>query len=518
MRFAALMLLVPAPLMAQTVTSGGPDAVSVTVYRAPDRPAKQAMELRWLRGYALITETRTITIPAGDATIRFEGVAGGILPESAIVTGLPAGVREKNQDADLLSPRALLAASTMRPVTVRRTNRATGVVREEEALLRSGADGGVVLQTAAGFEALRCGGLNETLVYDQVPATLSAKPTLSVRTESTQAARATVTLSYLASGFDWQANYVATLGKDNRSIDLFAWVTLASGDETSFIDANTQAVAGRLNRVAANEPIRPMPGYIELRCWPAGNTGEPGPYEESEGDFGPPLPPPPPPPMSTPAPMAMAEDIVVTGSRVSRKAVQEELGDLKLYRIPQPVTVAANSQKQVTMIDTASVPAAIFYRVRIIGGAASPGAPAIMVRMRNREQDRLGIPLPAGPVAVFQRAATRAMLIGESAIDDKTVGEEVEFTAAAASTVSVKIDQGATDASGSRTNTLTVSNANPRAIIFEAEFILDPAVTLSGFSKRTLPVDGKLRWPITIPANGRAVLTYRSRSNNAAAE
>ena len=34
-------------------------------------------------------------------------------------------------------------------------------------------------------------------------------------------------------------------------IDLFAWLTLASSDETSFADADTQAVAGRLNRERA---------------------------------------------------------------------------------------------------------------------------------------------------------------------------------------------------------------------------------------------------------------------------
>lgn len=205
----------------------------------------------------------------------------------------------------------------------------------------------------------------------------------------------------------------------------------------------------------------------------------------------------------------MAMDIVVTGQRLSRKAVQEELGDLKLYRIPQPVTVAANSQKQVTMIDTDRVPAAIFYRTRITDGNAD--GPVIMVRLQNRKQDRLGIPLPAGPVAVFQEARARPMLLGEAAIEDKAIGEEVEFVAAVATSVTVEIDRGPTDKAGARTDTVTISNANDRPIAFEAEFLLDPERILSGFSRRTRTVDGKIRWPVTLPANGRAVLTYRSR-------
>ena len=82
-----------------------------------------------------------------------------------------------------------------------------------------------------------------------------------------RAVTATVTLSYLASGFDWQADYVATLSEDGSRIDLFAWLTLASSDETSFVDADTQAVAGRLNR----QDVRVQPsegGPLRISCWP----------------------------------------------------------------------------------------------------------------------------------------------------------------------------------------------------------------------------------------------------------
>ena len=56
-------------------------------------------------------------------------------------------------------------------------------------------------------------------------------------------------------------------------------------------------------------------------------------------------------------------DIVVTGQRVRREMLEsttaitvidtaklEDLGDLKLYRVPFPVTVAANGQKQVALL------------------------------------------------------------------------------------------------------------------------------------------------------------------------
>jgi hypothetical protein len=92
------------------VTSPAPERVAVTVYRDPDRGLRP-LNLRWLGGYALVRETRRVSLPAGETELRFEGVTSGIVPQSAIVTGLGEAVLEKNRDARLLSPGALLDAS-----------------------------------------------------------------------------------------------------------------------------------------------------------------------------------------------------------------------------------------------------------------------------------------------------------------------------------------------------------------------------------------------------------------------
>src|SRR5436853_919043 len=123
---ALVLVFLPAPAFAQgIVTSARPDRVAVTVYRDPNRPAAQAPNIQWLNGVALISETRRVTIPAGTTDLRFEGVAGGIIPQSAIVTGLPEGFIERNRDAYLLSPATLLDRSLGRRVHLRRTSRAT---------------------------------------------------------------------------------------------------------------------------------------------------------------------------------------------------------------------------------------------------------------------------------------------------------------------------------------------------------------------------------------------------------
>ena len=501
-----LLLAAAAPASAQQVTtSPGPEAVSVTVYRAPFRSAAEPMQLQWLNGYALISETRRVTIPAGEGSIRFEGVAGGIIPESAIVTGLPEGVIEKNQDAYLLSPGSLLDRSLGRRVHIRRTSKATGKVQELDAVIRSGPQGAVVLQTEAGFEALRCTGLSETIVYPGVPEGLSAKPTLSVRTRSTQAATATVTLSYLASGFDWQANYVATLSADSDRVDLFAWVTLANGDETSFVNASTQTVAGKVNREDFRQGARPSGEGIELRCWPSGTTSD---IDAREGYAAGAPPPPPPPPPPAPVSAVAMEEIVVTGTRVSRKALQEELGDLKLYRIPDPVTVASNSQKQVAMLDQPQVKVEMVYRVRISAGDPPPmsGVSRILVT-RNRKAEGLGLPLPAGRVVLFGAGRERPLLLGEGYVDDKAVGEDVEIEIGSATGIvaAAKVSEGHSDKE--RIVDLTVTNDRAQPVRFETEF--EGAEEKFRPSTKLARRDGRPLWSVLVPANGSRTLRYR---------
>ncbi|HVQ06801.1 MAG TPA: hypothetical protein VMS43_00050 [Allosphingosinicella sp.] len=492
------------------VSSPRPDRVAVTIYRAPNRDADDPFDLDWLEGYALISETRQVTIPAGTSDIRFEGVAGGILPQSAIVTGIPDGIVERNRDALLLSESTLLDRSLGRRVHLRRTSRATGAVTEQDAIVMSGADGAVVLRTPGGYEALQCSGLTEALSYDEVPPGLSARPTLSVRTRSARPVTATITLSYLSSGFDWQANYVARLSPDGASINLFAWLTLASMDETSFPNADTQAVAGRLNRTAGENEDRDDEDedWLELRCWPAGTTGSPAPLPTlgltngttNVGDSVNGLP-----QLRATFAQGQDEDIVVTAMR----ARQENLGDLKLYRIPEPVTVAANSQKQVAFLEQPAVRVQLVYRSRLEAGADGRwDAPKRLLVTRNRTAEGLGMPLPAGTIQLFDAAADgRPILIGEGSIPDRAVNEDVEIEIGEATGVNV-LDEETGSGRDWEDHVLTVSNDQAVPVRYEAEFEVEEGARFRPRA-RLASRNGRPLWAVTVPANGSVTLRYR---------
>lgn len=501
----------------QRVVSSAPEAVSVTAYRDPGRSAEAGFNLGWLGGYALVTETRTVQLPAGDSELRFEGVAGSINPASVIIRGLPAMPAEKNYDAMLLSAGSLIDASLGRQVHLRRTNRATGKVTEVEAIVRSGPSG-IVIQTAAGYEALRCTGLPETIVYADVPDGLSAKPTLSVRASSPNPVTATVRLSYLAGQFDWQANYVARLSEDGKSLDLFAWLTLANGNDESFVQAHVQAVAGKPTRADDEEDGGTYSPGISLRCWPQGTTSDPvSPY---------PPPPPPPPPPSTEA-ESDGEDIVVTGSRredklmaatpvVAMSAQQEELGDLKLYRVPEPVTVAANGQKQIALLhkEKAQVERLHSLVVNAESESDEPVAAMLLLRMKNSKERGLGLPLPAGSVALFEQVGDRSMLAGEIRLEDLAVDEDVELQVG--ESPDVRLTQRALSATESKDGErmrkvryqLEVTNARPTATTVEVGLRLYGDLDIERTSAKLRLVKGRRTWIAKLPANGRARFEY----------
>ena len=492
------------PLHADAVTSNEVKAVSVTLYRDPARGQGQ-MNAQAPGGYALITETRTISIPAGDSVIRFEGVAEGMFPETAIVTGLPSGVREKNRDARLISPAGLVDAYLARKVHLRRTNRQTGKVIEQDVTLRAGPYGGVVLETSEGVEALGCSGLPERMLFDGVPDGLAAKPTLSVLTSSNRAVTATVQLSYIAQGFDWSANYVAEVSHDGKTLDLFAWATIANGGAQSFVAASTQAIAGQPNKERNRKPPQPAPPELHLQCWPLDITStHPRQYLYQV----------PPPPVQVAYEALSQSDIVVTAAKlgggnlqrapVAIQAQQEELGDLKLYRIPEPVTIAAQSQKQVAMLQKERVKFERIYTASVNDANEAPTAMPFLLRMKNVKERGLGLPMPAGGVVLFEPVSGKLLLAGQDAVGDKAIGDDVEYKVGASPDVRFAVKQ---TSNRNEAQSFRVTLTNARSVAVTSEILIP--YELAGQPKVLTRKNGGWMWRATVPANGEVVLDYR---------
>ena len=549
--------VIAAPLAAQTLEQTGerevvdaspPSDLSVTIYRDPDRAADAPLRRNNPQGMAMISETRRVTLPKGESTIRFEGVAEGMVGVSAIVTGLPGGTIEKNRNAELLSPAALVNGTLGNRVTVTRTNPATGEAKAEQAIVRTRADGGLVLETSQGFEAVRCAGLPEKLTFARIPKGLSASPVFSVDTRSDAGGTYDVTLTYLAWGFDWQANYVATLlekpaGKASAKTDggefplhLLSWLTLVNDNGQSFDQAKLQIVAGRLNVESDYEGLADPPKAQPLRlsCYPLGSTAEGTDPEEL-------VPPPPPPvlmePMMVPAPAMMmrTESVVVTGSRMKANDVmtasEENLGDLKLFRVPERVDVSARGMKQVAFLNKDAVKARYLYQAAcdpyawIDDESDVPTPASLLLVTKNEEAKGLGIALPQGSMTIYEPTPDSLgrgdQLAGNTSLRDYARGQDMELELGRSRQVFARcaaVGRAGTPRKAVDTRQWTamrasLTNANPHAITLRLQLGWGGQREIRFPGRKVVVKNGYQTVEVTVPANQTRSFDWRLRDS-----
>lgn len=426
-RFLALVLfltLTPAAALAQArVVSERPDSVAVTVYPF---------------GLAMVRETRTVMLPAGRVRIDFRAVADRIVPHTVALEGLPSPTLEQNFDYRILSPGALIAAATGEAVTRVRTNPVTGRPVAERARLISSGEG-AALEVGGAYEALSCSGGPERIVFDGLPPGFVEVPTLSADTEGGGGA-VRLTLSYLVTGIEWQTNYVARVLPGGDRFDLTAWVTITNTGETAFGGAPVQVVAGQLQRVPGADtsvPVRVEP--LERHCWSiftgrsamddiirnlreVGNVASALARGTNAGGYG-----------------AEGVNLRNLGSGQTlltlsgRRIEEEDLGDFKLYNLPEPTTLAPRQTKQLLMFEQPGVQAKTVHRLDLTSSlgrfARRPVSPNVQPRpmqtvfeLENLERDGLGLALPRGGVAVFERQGDVPVLLGETSMRDTPEG------------------------------------------------------------------------------------------------
>ena len=430
---------------------------------------------------ALIEDKRMLDLPAGRSRQEFRDVSAQIQPETVTLNGRGIGVVEQNFDFDLLSPAALMQNAVGQTVTLVRVNPANSAeVRERARILA--ANGGVVMQIGDRIEVLRDDGLPARVIFDGVPPSLRARPTLSVTLDADGGGRRPVTLTYLTPGLGWAADYVALFDEANGRMDVQGWVTLTNNSGTPYINASTLLVAG--------------------------NVGQSSGYRGDYGRY--PSPPPPPPP-----PGAIDRAGTETAGR-------ERLGDFYLYPLPERTTIADKQTKQVSFLDVQNTPAARAYEFRNgwLSTSDQPLSANTVLRFSSSRNQGLGDALPAGTVRVYQRDARgNPQFVGEHRIGHTPMGSDIGLATGQAFDIKVRpVVEERTRISGTRWRTLmryTLTNAGPKAVtvdLVQAGLWGDTRIVDQSMQSDRLSAD-EVRWRVPVPANGEATVkaTFDSR-------
>src|SRR5690606_8819783 len=151
-------------------------------------------------------------------------------------------VVEQNFDFDLLTPAALMTSAVGEEIELVRINPGTGAEETVRARVLA-ANQGVVLQIGDRIEVLRDDGVPTRVIFDEVPANLRPRPTLSVTLDVDGGGARDATLSYLTTGLTWKADYVARFDEAGGRLDLTGWITITNSSGATFSDADTRVVA-----------------------------------------------------------------------------------------------------------------------------------------------------------------------------------------------------------------------------------------------------------------------------------
>lgn len=427
---------------------------------------------------ALVKDSRKLTLANGLSSLSFRDVSAQIKPETALLRSLLPStslqVLEQNFDFDLLTPNKLLEKYVGQQVSVIRTHPTTGAETEETATVLSAQDG-PVLKIGNRIETVIPG----RIVYPNVPGMLKDRPTLTTQLQYKGAEQSNLELSYLTSGLQWKADYVAELNHKEDAIDLSGWVTLTNTSGTSYPNAKVQLVAGDVNRV--REAIHPKV-------------------------------------------MMMRTDVMEAAAPMP---TEQALLEYHLYTLPRATTIAENQTKQVALLSAQHIPA---HKELLLNGAdyyfhgQYPDIDKklkvqVFIEFENKESSKLGLPLPKGTMRVYKKDSDgTAQFVGEDQIDHTPKNDTVRLKLGNAFDVTAERMQ--TDFKNlSKQNqppvyesayTITLRNAKKEAVTVTVQEPIGGSWKILNESQPHQKTNAhQASWKINVPAEGDATLKYR---------
>jgi hypothetical protein len=451
---------------ASTSTLDDQTEVKVTVYN---------------QNLGLVKDTRKLALPAGQDELRFMDVAALIKPETVHVKSLNAAdkfsVLEQNYEYDLINRDKLLDKYVGQKVKLLNINEYQDKKETAEAILISNNQGQVYQINDEIYL-----GYPGAVVLPRLPENLIAKPTLTWMYSNAQSGSQDIEVSYLTEGINWKADYVLVVNKDDNLGDLSGWVTLTNQSGATYKDAGLKLVAGKVN-VA-------MPAVPQFNM--------------------------------------MREDMAMKSLAGASQFVEQGMFEYHLYDLQRKTTIKENQTKQVSLLEAKGAALVKEYIVDSQGGwwytqqvnSEQLKRPVnVVMKVKNSEQNHLGMPLPAGTVRLYKEDASGSLqFIGEDVIDHTPKDEELKLKVGEAFDIVAERKQTAFQQYSDRVYEseweITLRNHKKEDVVVQ---VVEPMVGFSNWeilssSHSYEKVDAfTLKFSIPVSKDGETKLTYRVR-------
>lgn len=358
--YSSLLLLLFLLLLSISAQDSG-EGLSVTVYND---------------NLGIIRDIRPLTLKKGANTIEL-GSVSQMIDATSVRIKFDGTVLEQNYQYDLVSMVKILERYINKEVTLigEKEEVITGTllsVANNQAVIKK-SDGGLMLLPALG---------KYRISVDALPEGLITTPTLKVDLNANKAGRQNLELAYMTGGMKWHAEYVAVLDKEDKKMDLNAWVSIENTSGTSYNNAKLKLVAGDVNLLKSD--------YNQYN--PRVSDGL---YMEKSS---------------------------------APQFTENEFFEYHIYTLQRPSTIANNEVKQISLFEASSIPVVKKYQfISDYYSAAGKKDVSVMVEFENKEEYGLGIPMPKGKVRIYKSDGGSLEFIGEDKTDHTPRNEKISL-------------------------------------------------------------------------------------------
>lgn len=343
------------------------------------------------QNFALVRDSRSLSLKEGLNEIRFSDIASQIEPASVYFKALanPADtmILEQNFEYDLVSADKLLLKYVDREITIttKDDNRYQGYLAsydtQQVVLSKEKTRGSIFMLNRENIRNIE---------FPQLPEGLITKPTLVWSLQNRRTETQTVEVSYLTGGINWLADYVVNISGDEKSLALNGWISIDNRSGADYENARLKLIAGDVHR--AEE--RPK----------------------------------------------LARDAVMLEAKAAAGAEFEEKAffEYHLYTLQRRTSLKNHQTKQISLLSAGNIPVNKIYTYdgalyRYYYYDSWQGQPfnkkvAVNLEFKNSEKNGLGFPLPKGKIKVYKADTDgSSQFIGEDSIDHTPKDETISL-------------------------------------------------------------------------------------------
>jgi hypothetical protein len=370
--------------------------------KAQEQNPERAVELTvYKEDFAMVSEKRQVSVEAGHSRMAVEDVSKELDPNSVLLDW-----PNQDQHPDVIATTYTLGVGNGSTVLSRLNGQTVDMMWPST----DGKAGDVI---TGRLEAAEQGGSYALRTKDKLYVnpngtiiasadTASTLSQLSVELDNPDSKKTQLSMSYLTRGMSWSADYVAKLDPVADIATVECWASVKNSTGITFPGAKITLIGGSPNRAVALQPM----------------SGERAGLDD-----------------------AMAKSASENPAMARRSRYQgEDVGELHAYKIASVATIGQDQVNRVNLFGSRTVPVKRDYAIRIPsltawgyeanGERSLPHVSATLsVSFVNNEAANLGMPLPSGSVAVYQKDEEgQARYTGAATISDTPVQDHVNLT------------------------------------------------------------------------------------------